>query len=118
MRSQLLLSTTLRTLKSSPKQTLAFYNLRMAGVPSETAQIQKQANMSTSSTSLSAKAKELDIKSQVNVAQGVTLSDDQKVIVGSVLDVRPLPFLFSLPPPFPLRNKSYEKREKQNSNKT
>jgi hypothetical protein len=70
----------------------------MSGIPSETAQIQKQANMSTSSSSgsLSAREKELDIKSKVNVANGVTLSGDQRIIIGSVLDV------FPLPPPNPL----------------
>jgi hypothetical protein len=54
------------------------------GVPSETAQIQKQSNMSTSSTP---SASDLGIESDIKTATGVSLSSQQKVIVGSVLDV-------------------------------
>jgi hypothetical protein len=54
------------------------------GVPSETAQIQQKYNMSTSSTP---SASDLGIESNINTATGVSLSSQQKVIVGSVLDV-------------------------------
>ncbi|PMD22283.1 hypothetical protein NA56DRAFT_570782 [Hyaloscypha hepaticicola] len=54
------------------------------GVPSETAQIQQKYNMSTSSTP---SASDLGIESNINTATGVSLSSQQKVIVGSVLDL-------------------------------
>ena len=53
------------------------------GVPSQTAQAQKSAEMSTTSSS------DLGIESTVNIATGVSLSSQQKLIVGSVLDVGP-----------------------------
>jgi len=49
---------------------------------SETAKIQKQAEMSTSTNPA-----DLEIQSTPNTATGVTLSGDQKIIVGSVLDL-------------------------------
>ena len=55
------------------------------GIPSQTAQTQKVAEMSTSST-----PSELGIESTVQIAPGVELSSRQKVLVGSVLDVRAL----------------------------
>ncbi|KAE9376412.1 hypothetical protein N431DRAFT_479682 [Stipitochalara longipes BDJ] len=52
------------------------------GVPSQTAQAQKSAEMSTSSS-----PSDLGIESTVNTATGVSLSSQQKLIVGSVLDL-------------------------------
>jgi hypothetical protein len=52
--------------------------------PSKTAQIQQQSNMSTSSTP---SASDLGIESDIKTATGISLSSQQKVIVGSVLDV-------------------------------
>ncbi|KUJ08098.1 uncharacterized protein LY89DRAFT_702140 [Mollisia scopiformis] len=56
------------------------------GIPSQTAQLQKQANMSTDSAS-EAKIKELGIQSKFDVKEGVNLSGEQRVIVGSILDL-------------------------------
>jgi hypothetical protein len=53
-----------------------------SGVPSETAKIQQQANASSASFASH------NIKNtNVNTAPGVDLSDQQKVLVGSILDV-------------------------------
>jgi hypothetical protein len=56
------------------------------GIPSKTAQVQKSANMS-SSTNTDLSANDLGIESRVQTASGVQLSSQQKVLVGSVLDV-------------------------------
>ncbi|KAN0116861.1 hypothetical protein V8E51_002838 [Hyaloscypha variabilis] len=53
-----------------------------SGVPSQTAQAQKSAEMSTSSSPA-----DLAIESTVNTALGVSLSSQQKLLVGSVLDL-------------------------------
>ena len=55
------------------------------GVPSGSAQVQKMAGISTTSDPA-----DLGIEStNINTTAGVQLSAQQKVIVGSVLDVRP-----------------------------
>jgi hypothetical protein len=55
-----------------------------ADTPSETAQAQKSANMITSTN-----ASDLGIEStDIKTATGVSLGGQQKLIVGSVLDVR------------------------------
>jgi hypothetical protein len=56
----------------------------MSGISSETAHIQKQANMSSSTSSGSG---EYEIQTIPNAAPGVELSSQQKLLVGSVLDV-------------------------------
>ena len=57
------------------------------GVPSQTAQGQKSADMSTSANA-NGTASELGIEStDIQIAAGVQLSAQQKVLVGSVLDV-------------------------------
>jgi len=54
-----------------------------AGIPSETSQVQKSAEMSTSSSS-----SDLGIEStNIQTASGVSLNTQQKMIVGSVLDL-------------------------------
>jgi len=56
------------------------------GVPSETAAVQSQANMS--STAGTGSAAELGIENtNFKTAAGVQLTDRQRVLVGSVLDV-------------------------------
>lgn len=65
-----------------------------SGVPSETAKIQKEANMSTSSSTTGAAS--YDIQSTPKEAPGVELSSSQKVLVGSVLDVSAAGFLWQL----------------------
>lgn len=57
-----------------------------SGVPSETAKIQEQANASSGNSS------DNYIKNtNINAASGVSLSDQQKAIVGSILDVSSSP---------------------------
>ena len=56
-----------------------------AGIPSSTAQVQKSAEMSTSASS---NGSDLGIEStDIKTATGVSLSSQQTVLVGSVLDV-------------------------------
>jgi hypothetical protein len=56
-----------------------------AGIPSSTAQVQKSAEMSTSASS---NGSDLGIEStDIKTATGVSLSSQQRVLVGSVLDV-------------------------------
>ncbi|KAF8865629.1 hypothetical protein BDZ45DRAFT_711174 [Acephala macrosclerotiorum] len=85
--SPILLSSTLKSLRR-PTAIQVFSGKRMPtqGIPSETAQLQKQANMSTSA-SASGKEHELGVESQVNSAAGVQLSGQQTLLVGSVLDL-------------------------------
>ncbi|CZR61913.1 uncharacterized protein PAC_11810 [Phialocephala subalpina] len=79
--SPILLSTSFKFL-SRPTASKVFYGKRMTqGVPSETARLQNQANMSSSQST------ELGIESQVNTAAGLQLSSQQRVLVGSVLDL-------------------------------
>jgi hypothetical protein len=55
------------------------------GIPSSTAQVQKSAEMSTSASS---NGSDLGIEStDIKTATGVSLSPQQRVLVGSVLDV-------------------------------
>lgn len=56
-----------------------------AGIPSSTAQVQKSAEMSTSASS---NGSDLGIEStDIKTATGVSLSSQQRVLVGGVLDV-------------------------------
>jgi hypothetical protein len=56
-----------------------------AGIPSSTAQVQKSAEMSTSASS---NGSDLGIEStDIKTATGVSLSSQQTVLVGSILDV-------------------------------
>ena len=67
-------------ISSSPKR----FQRMSADTPSETAQAQKSANMITSTN-----ASDLGIEStDIKTATGVSLGGQQKLIVGSVLDVR------------------------------
>lgn len=80
-----ILSRAVRTLTNSTSHKhISFQHRTMAsGTPSETAQAQAAADAKAPSFS-SLGIKHTDIKT----ASGVNLSDQQKVIVGSVLDVR------------------------------
>lgn len=85
-RSILVRPASVLTTQRTATLALSFPTLRKtmsSGVPSETAKIQDQANASSASYA------SYGIKNtNINAATGVNLSDDQKVIVGSVLDVR------------------------------
>jgi len=67
-------------------------NTGQPGAESETAKIQKQNNVPgdvLNSTQHSTKNAELGIENtNIKTASGVSLSEGQKVLVGSVLDVR------------------------------
>ena len=75
-------------------------NSGVPGAESETAKIQKQNNVQEdvlNSTQHGTKNAELGIENtNIKTASGVSLSEGQKVVVGSILDVR-LP-LFPYPP--------------------
>lgn len=93
MRSSILRSlakTKLQTCTSAPvKAASPFFRSRnmSTGIPSETAQVQKNAeNQQAAGTPSSA---DLNIENtNIKTAVGVTLDEQQKVLVGSVLDVK------------------------------
>jgi hypothetical protein len=86
-------SSLLRIHTRSPIPSLRLHGTpsRMSsGTPSATAQAQKRAEMSTSSGPVGSRmptALGLGIETTPNEASGVKLSEEQRVVVGSVLDV-------------------------------
>lgn len=67
---------------SSAIPSLVHRKTMASGVPSESAKIQQQANASSASF-----ASHGIRNTNINAASGVDLSDQQKVLVGSILDV-------------------------------
>jgi hypothetical protein len=85
MRTSLLPTSSRKIISACSRKPIPrLFPVMSTGVPSETAQIQQQSNMSTSSTP---SASDLGIESDIKTATGVSLSSQQKVIVGSILDV-------------------------------
>lgn len=95
MRTPFLTFPTTKTLKPNTRFTRvpALYKMS-SGQPSETAQVQARSNQIAASGSPT--EGDLNIQTTPNVGPGVQLSEQQKLVAGSVLDVSFHAFVYGL----------------------